>query len=276
MTLISVVMPAYNAEKYIAQSIDSLLNQTYQNFELIIINDGSTDRTKIIIDGYKDKRIVPIHQKNQGVSKSLNNGIKISKGDFICRIDSDDICLENRIERQLKEFNKDRELVLVSSNIIKIDKKNKIIGYTFFPSSDHEIKRVLLKKNIIVHPSVMIRKSALVSAGCYNEKIEKYFEDYALWLSLSKLGKFKIIKEPLIKYRIHSESLTVCMPNDIKLILEKYKNGHTLSQHDYDIISSSKPEKINLKKSQIVKSKVINTMCLHKSIAYLLSFIRDY
>ena len=138
MPKISVVMPAYNAEKYIGEAIESILNQTFKDFEFIIINDGSVDHTKEIIREYNDPRIVLLeNDKNRGIVLSLNKGLDAATGKYIARMDADDIATKDRLEKQL-EFLQVKSYDMVGCNAIKIDENGKEIGYLNFPTA-HEI-----------------------------------------------------------------------------------------------------------------------------------------
>jgi glycosyltransferase involved in cell wall biosynthesis len=133
--LISVVMPVYNAAQYLREAIDSILNQTFRDFEFIIINDGSTDRSLEIIQSYNDDRIRLINQKNTGLAKALNNGIAIAKSDFIARMDADDISIPERLTSQFSFLESNVDVVAVGSNAEVIDKEGNHVYCTAQPST---------------------------------------------------------------------------------------------------------------------------------------------
>ena len=203
--LISVIMPVYNTEKYISEAIESILNQTYTNFEFLIFDDASTDKSVQIINSFKDKRIQLITKpQNTGYTNSLNMGLTMAKGEYIARMDSDDISKLNRLETQLNfmENNKDIAVcgswfnILGSENIIK------------HPVYHDEIKMALLKYCSIGHPTVMIRNSFLKTHQLsYNPQMEPA-EDYDLWVRISKTGKLHNLDEILLFYRLHSNQIS--------------------------------------------------------------------
>lgn len=212
--LISVIMPVYNTEKYLKESIESIINQSYKNFEFIIINDGSTDKSLDIINEYarKDNRIVVISRKNKGLTYSLNEGISLANGEFIARMDSDDISMPERFEKQLNYFYDNNELDIVGScanligdkDLLKDEKDNySWVNINFKLNED--IEGVFLKECAIPHPSVMMKKTFLKKIGGY---FEYTTEDYNLWLRAIKNGyRIGKLKEKLISYRIHNNSL---------------------------------------------------------------------
>ncbi|HSX17896.1 MAG TPA: glycosyltransferase [Candidatus Saccharimonadales bacterium] len=205
--LVSVVMSVYNGEKYLAKAMDSVLNQTFKDFEIIIINDGSTDKTQKIIDSYNDSRVVKIKQKNKGLVASLNIGIGLARGEFIARQDADDISLPNRFEEQLVLLNRTHELVLVGTNVAEINSKDKKIGQRNYPTSDAEIRMSLFTYSPFAHGSVMIRKRAIDEAGDYRQAYYPV-EDFDLWGRLAQRGPVANIEKQLYEFRVHDESIS--------------------------------------------------------------------
>ena len=206
LPLISVILPVYNAEKYLRESIDSILNQTYTNFQLIIINDGSTDDSENIILSYDDSRISYIKKKNSGISETLVQGIQLSKGKYIARMDADDIAFPTRFLKQVSFLEKNKEYILVGSAVHYINDKGKFVGRSIPYMSDSSIKYNLRFGSVIAHPSVMFLKEAYLKTNGYNKEIKGMFEDYLLWLEMSKHGKFYNFHSPLISYRINNNS----------------------------------------------------------------------
>lgn len=197
--LISVVMPVYNGEKYLKESIQSILNQTFKDLEFIIINDGSTDATEKIILSFSDSRIVYIKNKiNLQIVKSLNKGISLAKGKYIARMDSDDISLKNRLEKQIRFMEKNLDVSVCGTWVQTIGAKEKVWKY---PLSHEEIKISLMFNSSVAHPSVMIRKS-LFKEFNYEEKYNKA-EDYALWVNAIEKYRFANIPCVLFQYRLH-------------------------------------------------------------------------
>lgn len=206
---ISVIMPVYNAEKFIKDSIESILNQTYKNFEFIIVNDGSIDSSLKIIKEYKEKdnRIKIIDQKNEGVSRSRNNAIKKSTGIYIAFIDADDVWENNKIERQIQEFKKDEKLKICGTKAKIINEDNTETGEVFDypPLENKKIKYSSIYKNPFITSSIMIKKDILNTNNLFNKKMN-FCEDYEFITKYIYKNKSKNIDEYLIKYRIHKNS----------------------------------------------------------------------
>lgn len=196
---ISVIMPVYNGEKYLKEAIDSILNQTFTNFEFIIINDGSIDRTEEIILSYTDSRIIYIkNETNLQIVESLNKGISIAKGKYIARMDSDDISLPTRLEKQYL-FMEAHKKIDVSGTWAKTFGKS---DYVLRPLTDNcEIKAKLFFDSPFIHPSVMFKASSL-SHFRYTKHYNKA-EDYGLWVEMSSTATFGNLPEVLLMYRLH-------------------------------------------------------------------------
>ena len=217
--LVSIIMPAYNCEKYVVEAIESVINQTYSNFELIVIDDGSNDSTlKIINDlAEKDNRIKALqNEKNSGVSATRNRGISIAEGNWIAFLDSDDIWVEEKLEKQMncvKENNAD--FIFTASTYIDEDGK----PYRgIFEVPEKISYRKLLRQNVITCSSVLVKKKYFD-----NIKMEKdeMHEDYAVWLRILKLGITAYgVNEPLLIYRISRNSKS---GNKIKTVKMTYK-----------------------------------------------------
>lgn len=209
---ITVLMPVFNGEKYLKDAIDSILQQTFSNFEFLIINDGSTDNSVSIIESYNDSRIRLIHnEKNMGLIATLNIGIELAKGTYIARMDSDDISLPQRLEKELEVFNSNPFVDVVATQMILINadgfKTGMWSGDTDLTSSK-QIKKRLPNQCCIAHPSVMA-KTALFRQYFYKAS-QKGAEDWDLWLRMASEGKvFYKIDELLIKYRVHPTSATI-------------------------------------------------------------------
>jgi len=211
LPLVSILLPAYNSESYIKQTIDSILQQSYTEFELLIINDGSTDNTANIIDSYTDKRIQHIKNNgNKGLIFTLNKGIELAKGKFIARIDADDICLPQRIEKQVAWMQQNTNTTVLATTVQFINEHNESTG--FWSLDLQSITSSAIKKNMvwqccIAHPSVMMR-TEVIKKYRYNAH-QKHTEDYDLWLQLLADGfVIEKINEPLLLYRVHTQSIT--------------------------------------------------------------------
>ncbi len=207
--LVTVLLPAYNAEDYINDSVDSVLQQTFTDFELLVINDGSTDRTGELLEAYNDERMTVVHQENMGLVKTLNKGIGLAKGKYIARFDADDICYPDRFKKQIDFLTQNPEYIIVGGDADYTDEHNNFI-FRFYIGQyeDEEIRATGFKHCSFVHSSVMVLKQALIDAGGYNERAIT-FEDHLLWRKISEFGKLKNIKEPLIRVRFNPASVTI-------------------------------------------------------------------
>ncbi len=206
---ITVLMCVYNGATYLQESIDSILKQSLTDFEFIIIDDASTDRTPEILKSNLDPRIkVVTNIVNIGLTKSLNIGLKLSNGTYIARMDSDDISLQGRLQEQKDFLDRNKGIVCVGSEIDVIDYNGEKIGSKTQSDDPYLIKFFMIFKNQIVHSSVMFVRDKIMVVGGYNESF-KYAQDYDLWSRLI-LNKYHIsnIKKPLVKYRMHNQSIT--------------------------------------------------------------------
>ena len=218
MPLISVVTAFYNTELYLKEAIESILAQDFEDFEFILIDDGSTDQSYQIADSFKDPRLKIFHQTNQGLSKTLNKGIELANSDFIMRLDADDIALPQRMRLQYDFLNSNSDYVAIGSNAIIIDKDGKEL-YVTKQNLNWESIKTNLPINPFYHSSVMMRKDIVNKCGGYPVSIRHHFEDIVLWNKLSKFGKFSNLAEPLIKYRLVPSALTNRDPRAEKLLI---------------------------------------------------------
>ena len=202
MPKISVVMSAFNEESHIKNAILSIQNQTFQDWELVIVDDGSSDHTLDIIKKLAelDNRIVLIiNNQNMGLAKSLNKGIYASKGQYIARMDADDYSLPNRLSSQLNFMEINQNISVLGTGATYCDSNGKKLSDINFPENHNDIVRFLLKSSPILHPSVLMRKTFIQKLGGYDES---YFrgQDYDLWFRGKKIGKYHNLQESLIKY----------------------------------------------------------------------------
>ena len=198
---VTVLMSVYNGESYLGASIDSILNQTFKDFEFIIINDGSTDMTKEILESYTDPRISIINNdKNIGLTRSLNMGLELAGSEYIARMDADDVSLPERLEKQVKFLENNPTVILLGNWIEIIDDNGNVRSITRYPTDHCFIAWVLLFKTCLAHPTVMYRRKEVLTIGAYNREL-KYTQDYDLWVRLSKAGKIRQIPEVLLKVR---------------------------------------------------------------------------
>lgn len=242
MCLVSVIMSVFNEEKCIKNAIDSILAQTFTDFEFIIIDDGSTDNTRDIVKSYDDKRIVLIQQPNKGLTASLNVGIKQSKGKYIARQDADDTSYPSRLMKQIEVFTNNNSLVVLATRGLI---KTGIYSYNSPFYSNVDIKHKIKLRNVLIHSSVMIRKDVFESAGLYNEKYLTS-QDYDAWIRLSEYGEISMIDKVLVSREIRNNSisksklLTQCL-NGFKIRNNKIPLVMNLFQATYQFVSNSIP-----------------------------------
>lgn len=204
---ISVVMPVYNAERYLTEAIESILNQTESDFELLIIDDGSTDHTLQIIEDYQnDNRVVLLRNAtNIGVSATLNRGLREAKGKYIARMDADDIALPDRFKKQVAFLEEHRDIVLISCGMQCFGNSNAVLGEI---TGTDKVAVALLFNCCLGHPGYMIRADIIQKHKLrYNEN-NQYAEDYEFLIDISKFGLLDNYPEILMKYRVHNESVS--------------------------------------------------------------------
>ena len=205
MPQVSVVTSVYNGEKYLEECVDSILNQTFQNFEYIILNNGSTDGTPRILQRYTDPRLRIIHQENLGISKSLNKGINLSNSDLIARLDADDFSSPKRLEKQVTFMEKHPDIVLCGSRWLELVGEKLSKQIVDFVETDQAIKKSMSLFNPFSHSAVIFRKKTFIKAGGYSNRL-KYSQDYELWLRMLAFGKTLILKEELAVVRMSGQS----------------------------------------------------------------------
>ena len=202
---VSVVLPAFNTEKYVGEAVESILSQTFTDFELIVIDDGSTDHTAEILQSITDSRLrVLSNASNMGLPKSLNRGIADSHGYYIARQDADDISLPDRLRKQFEYLENYPEVALLGTGRNTISDTGELIGKNIIISKPKF--EDLLHKNCFIHGSTMIRKNTLEVVGGYDETFHSA-EDYELWLRIAKRFPVANLPEVLYIYRVHLESM---------------------------------------------------------------------
>lgn len=206
---ISVLMPVYNAERYLRKAVESILAQTYRDFELISVDDGSSDRSKEILESYaaRDSRVRVISRPNTGIVGALNDGLAAAKGEFIARMDADDIALPGRFAAQIAYLREHPETVALGTAVEIIDTQDSVVD-VHAPSLSHEtIEAGLLRGNggALYHPTALFRASALRAVNGYDPVFCKA-EDLDLYLRLSHIGKLANLPTVGLKYRHHLKS----------------------------------------------------------------------
>tara|TARA_X000001036_G_C20678300_1_gene805011 strand:+ start:783 stop:1721 length:939 start_codon:yes stop_codon:yes gene_type:complete len=273
--LISVILPVYNGEKYLKKSIDSILKQTYSNFELIIINDGSSDKSHSIINKYlKLNKIKYVSRKNKGLAFTLNEAILLSKGSYIARMDQDDICYPQRLEKQLN-FIKKNKLDICGSSYEEINELGETIKRV---DSFNDNFDVILSAMMVpfIHPSVMYR-------NFFNEKKLKYgnikkteAEDYDLWTKMISCGlSFGNSKEILIKYRVLKTSMSSV--NKVNIFVEVYNNCKNYNKEHKDQLIKTyrrlRRKKISNQFAPILCKSILNFIKANGLNFFLINFI---
>jgi|TARA_B100000795_G_C22788224_1_gene435633 glycosyltransferase involved in cell wall biosynthesis len=225
---VSVLMTIFNHQNYLKESVRSIINQSYKSWELIAIDNGSTDNSKKILKTIKDNRIKKFFLKeNIGRTKCLNLGLKKCKGDFIAILDSDDVAKKNRIKVQLKQFYLNKKLWMIATDFNHIDHKGKIISYSKekfnLKKNLHSKPRTFLLKNLVAHSSVMYKSLLIKKIGRYPDNY-LYAQDYAFYLKTFKKYRIKILDQKLVNIRVlHKQSETVRVLDTNRATVEHVK-----------------------------------------------------
>lgn len=214
--LVSIIIPAYNAESFISQSLDSIINQTYKNWKLLIVDDYSSDNTPKIIKNYQklypNKIKAILLKKNIGDCSASNIAFAKTKGEFIARMDADDIALPERLEKQVEFLTQNPKVIVLGSQATVINKDGKEVGKKIFPLTHKQIYKTYGRCNPMVHPSCMFRKSLLPSQKkLYNIGYEPN-DDYHTFFELLNYGEFANLPLYLIKYRVHGNNISLKNP----------------------------------------------------------------
>lgn len=214
--LISVIMPVYNAKQYVKQAVESILNQTYQKFEFIIVDDASNDLTSKILREFKkkDSRIILIRNKeNLGVTKSLNIAVAKASGKYILRMDADDWSYPDRFELQVKLMENNPDVAVSGSYVEVCDSKLNSKYIRKYHLSDTDIRKHIFRYSPFAHPAT-IWKTSVLKKERYNETLTTC-QDYELYFRVGKIGKFRNLDKPLLKLRLHERSVSA-LQNDLQ------------------------------------------------------------
>lgn len=230
---VSVIMPVYNAEAYVAESIGSILGQTHTDLELIIVDDGSTDRSRDVVRSITDPRVIHIEQANKGVAAALNTALALTKGALIARQDADDVSLPTRLERQLQRFREEPELAICGTWATITDATGEPTGAHEHPTDHAHIRYRLLFDSQFVSSSVMMRASILAEVGCFDTD-QRVFEDYDLWSRIARAGRTANLPEHLVKYRVLHTGLSHTTHNADERVVEQrrrnLRHGDTITE----------------------------------------------
>lgn len=204
-------MSVYNGAKYVPEAVQSILAQTFGDFEFILIDDGSTDGSKALLEGCakRDPRVRLISRPNKGLTRTLNEGIGLARGEFVARMDADDVSLPARFEKQVAFLRANRDYVCVGARVLRIDPYGSPLDASDHKLAHEEIDRQLMEEGLgwaITHPVAMMRRNAVNQVGGYREQF-RTSQDLDLWLRLAEVGRLANLSEILLKYRYHPESV---------------------------------------------------------------------
>ena len=202
---VSVVTSVYNGEEYLEECINSVLNQTLQDFEYIILNNGSTDETANILNKFADPRLKIVHQDNLGISASLNKGARLSRCDLIAHLDADDYSLSQRLEKQVTFMEQHPEVIICGSRFKELLGEEPFAQKVRFIETDQAIRKSMSLFNPFSHSAVIFRKKTFFESGGYNCQY-KYAQDYDLWVRMLNFGEARILKEELGMVRMSEQS----------------------------------------------------------------------
>jgi len=267
-------MPVYNSGQFVGSAIESILQQTFANFEFIIVDDGSNDSTQLIIKRYAihDRRIICVmNDKRIGIVKSLNKGVLRSKGLYIARMDSDDLSFSRRFEKQVGFLDTHPDYGVIASTFYIINDSGKYIGHTSLPLDNFEIIVSMLSYNPITHGSVMFRRELVKEyfPFIYKEN-QRNFEDFGLWSRLIHKTKFYILKEPQYAWRIQPNSITSLYEFSMSQGIRQIQKN--MFPYIYTSYLQTAPWDTSLKNS----IKYNKTKYSYKNIPYVFNFSRVY
>ena len=237
MPRVSVIIPTYNREEFITETINSVLNQTYKDFEIIVVDDGSTDNTKLKLESFKSN-IKLIEQKNSERAIATNNGVKNSSGEYIAFLDSDDIWIKDKLEKQVKLLDSNSDVVLTYGQCLRINEygeeiqsaKRQLQGFS------GDVFTNLLMRNFISSPTPMIRREYLETTRGFQTKYIPY-EDWEFWIRFSLLGKFSFSGEPFAYYRIHkNQSVKLVQAEKIETVTSLLLEDSFKLKNDFENI----------------------------------------
>lgn len=272
--ILSVILPVYNGQEYLLEAIESVLLQSFSDFELIIINDGSTDASSTIIDKLSDPRIQFFQQLNKGLAATLNRAISLAKGEYIARQDQDDISFKSRFQKQVEflDANPDVGMVGTAAEIwVGNERTNRFLKH---PTDNAAIKFAMLFDNPFVHSSVMIRRSVFEKVGNYSEDLSRQPpEDYELWSRIMKKYKLANLPDVLMAYRevqgsMSRTGINPFLPNLIKINTENIAWASGCSVDSSEVVALSKLhrgvyDKISSETSFSKMKNVLNQAALH-------------
>jgi glycosyltransferase involved in cell wall biosynthesis len=208
--VVSVLMPVYNGDRYLDEAVKSILSQTFEDFEFLITDDGSTDRSRQILESYaaQDQRIRLVSRENKGLIQTLNEMLEQARGEFLARMDADDVALPDRLAQQMEFLRQHPAVVCLGGALELIDPQGRTVMTVSLPEQNDEIQRELLMGHTVIsHPCAMIRRTALVSIGGYDEAMLTV-EDLDMLLRLGEAGSLANLPSTVLKYRFHTNSVS--------------------------------------------------------------------
>lgn len=222
---VSVIIPCYNGERFIKNTLESVLMQTYDNFEILFVDDGSTDKTKEVISSFSDSRLKYFYQNNKGVSEARNYGIKLSSGEYIALLDTDDLWDAEKLESQVRRITEDKSSFFVYSNYCIIDENNAVTEEVKLGKVTDALRSLLLKGNVIGPPSgVLVKREIFRKAGGFDPCLS-VAADWDMWIRIASKYPLTHLEEVLFKYRRHSNNMHLnltAMEHDVGKIFDKF------------------------------------------------------
>ena len=198
---VSVILSVHNGGAWVAQAVESVLGQTFADFEFIVVDDGSTDSTGTTLDGYRDSRLKVLHQSRAGLTRSLNRALGLATAPLVARMDADDVALPDRLARQLAFLASHPEVGLLGTGCHEIAPSGEILQTIRPPTEDAAIRRALIRRNPFVHSSMVMRREAAEAVGGYDEGLP-VAQDYDLWVRMSRVTRMANLPEPLVLRRL--------------------------------------------------------------------------
>jgi hypothetical protein len=207
---LSVVMSVFNGERFLREAVESILDQSFPEFELIIIDDGSSDDSGSILDSYQrmDARVRVYHQDNRGLSDSLNRGCGLARGKYVARMDADDIAIRNRLMLQMQFIDAHPEVAVLGGAVEFVDVTGKVLRIARYPCGNREIQRGLLDSNLFWHPTILLRTDVFAAIGGYRNGVADA-ADYDLWLRIAEHFQVANLEAVVLKYRVHPHQISV-------------------------------------------------------------------
>ena len=278
--LVSVIIPCYNAERFVEKAVRSIMEQTYHNLEIICCDDCSSDSTYVILKklATSDARIKLMkNEVNLGIVRTLNILVKHAHGKYIARMDADDISLPKRIKKQVAYLEKHKDIVVIGCNVIHINEDDRELIKTLLPVSKNEIQRMKIFRTPFYHPAIMAR-AQLLKENKYDLDFQ-YAEDYELWLRILENNNCANLRSRLVKYRIHNKQIsqirTLEQINLLKQVYLKYNFG-ILTKSDIESYALYVAANIKDKDLPKILKKCIWKSKIYKSPLLLLTIIRNF